>query len=191
MPLVEFILPTFERPHPLRMALAALLAQTCSDWKARVMIDGPEALPVEEIVESFNDSRISHWRSPVRYNNWGHNLREMGKNESECQYVVMTGDDNYYTPNFVDELRQVVEKESSPGMIYYDMIHSHAGYTFFSCNPIFNQIDMGAFATRTDLAKQLVLGTDFAADGIFVKDFNEKFPSEKKVKIPKVLFVHN
>jgi len=50
---------------------------------------------------------------------------------------------------------------------------------------------MGAFATHRDLAQQIKLGTDFAADGWFVEHFKQKFPEQRIVKINKVLFVHN
>jgi hypothetical protein len=101
----------------------------------------------------------------------------------------MTGDDNYYVPTFVKELKGAVK--DSPGMVYWDMVHSHYDYQLFICSPGFNQIDIGAFATRSDLAKQIKLNTSYAADGEFVEEFKLKFPSEKIVKINKVLYVHN
>ena len=101
----------------------------------------------------------------------------------------MSGDDNYYVPTFVSELKKAAV--NSPGMIFWDMVHSHYGYSYFNCRPFFNQIDMGAFATRTDLAKKIKLGKGFAADGTYVEDFKKKFPKEKLTKINKVLFVHN
>ena len=101
----------------------------------------------------------------------------------------MTGDDSYYTPNFVEELYQT--SKNSPGMVYWDMVHSHYAYQYFRCLPAYNQIDMGAFATRRDLAQQIPLGTEYAADGLFVEKFKEMFPNKRIVKIDKVLFVHN
>src|SRR5690606_32897439 len=100
-----------------------------------------------------------------------------------------SGDDNYYIPTFINEL--TIASETNPGMIYWDMVHSHYKYSYFKCLPAFNQIDMGAFATRTDLAKQIKLGTSYAADVTFVEDFNKKFLDENIKKIEKVLFIHN
>lgn len=191
MALVEFILPTFNRIDPLRMALSSLLAQTDPDWTAHVLIDGHEAISSEGLIESFKDSRIRYTRTENRQNYWGHPLREKGKNESSAQYVVMTGDDNYYTPNTVSEIRKVVESESSPGLIYWDMIHSHYGYTFFETRLGIGYIDIGAYATRTDLAKQTSLGVKFHSDGEYVHSLQDKFPAEKTYKIKQVLYVHN
>jgi hypothetical protein len=101
----------------------------------------------------------------------------------------MTGDDNYYTPNFIKEIKQLCQVEV--GMVYWDMVHSHYNYAYFKCVPSGGQIDMGAFATRRDLAQQISLGIDFAADGWFVEQFKQKFPKEQIIKVEKVLFVHN
>lgn len=153
------------------------------------MIDNPEDVDNIALVESFADSRIRWTKMDKRYNDWGHTPREFGKQMSECQYVIMTGDDNYYTPNFVHELE--LRTESSPGMVYWDMVHSHFQYAYFRCVPAGGQIDMGAFATRRDIAQQIYLGTEYAADGWFVEQFKQKFPTENIARIDKVLFVHN
>ena len=187
--LVDFIIPTYNRPAPLRAMLASLVAQTNPDWGAHVMIDNPEDVDNVKLVESFADPRIRWTKMDKRYNDWGHTPREYGKQKSEAKYIIMTGDDNYYTPNFVQQISVLCNVEV--GMVYWDMVHSHYNYSYFKCVPAGGQIDMGAFATRRDLAQQIQLGTDFAADGWFVEHFKQKFPTESISKINKVLFVHN
>jgi len=188
--LIEFIIPTYHRPAPLTSMLASLVAQTDGHWLANVVIDGNDhATDVLDVINLFNDARIRHTITDQRYNNFGHTPREIGKQMSECDYIIMTGDDNYYTSNFVAEIRSVCN--SKPGMIYWDMVHSHYDYAYFNCRPATGQIDMGAFATRRDLAQQIKLGVDYAADGGFVENFKTMFPAENIIKIEKVLFVHN
>lgn len=186
---VEFIFPTFDRNYELRSALHSILAQTNPDWKVNVVVDNPFRSIADVIVDDIDDPRVYITHLDDRYNNWGHTPREKGKQMSMADYVIMTGDDGYYMPTFVEELHKM--SKDSPGMIYWDMVHSHYDYQYFKCVPAFNQIDMGAFATRTDLAQQIKLNTSYAADGEFVEDFKKKFPSEAIVKINKVLFVHN
>jgi hypothetical protein len=65
------------------------------------------------------------------------------------------------------------------------------GYTFFKTALWMNQIDIGAFATRADIAKQIKLKTSYAADGEFIEEFKVRFPDFNSVKINKVLYVHN
>lgn len=188
--LVEFIIPTYHRPAPLACMLASLVAQTDGHWGANVVIDGTDHLDeILGIINGFNDPRIRHTVTDKRYNDWGHTPRELGKQMSTAEYIIMTGDDNYYTPNFVAEIRPLCEVKV--GMVYWDMVHSHYHYTYFKCRPAGGQIDMGAFATRRDLAQQIKLGTDYAADGWFVEHFKEKFPLQHIAKVEKVLFVHN
>jgi len=193
--LVEFIIPTYDRIEPLMSMISSLLAQTDEEWTATVLYDLDEGNLKQEISKEMivnlrvNENRINLKFTDKRYNDWGHTPREIGKQQSTADYVIMTGDDNYYTPNFVAELKKATINK--PGMIYWDMVHSHYAYSYFNCQPAYNQIDMGAFATRNDLAKQIKLNTSYAADGEFVRDFNIKFPQEQKIKINKVLFVHN
>jgi glycosyltransferase involved in cell wall biosynthesis len=187
--LVDFIIPTYNRPAPLKCMLASLVAQTNPDWGAHVVIDNPEDVENVKLVESFADARIRWSKMDKRYNDWGHTPREYGKQKSEAKYIIMTGDDNYYTPNFLQEISVLCNVEV--GMVYWDMVHSHYNYAYFKCVPAGGQIDMGAFATRRDLAQQIQLGTDYAADGWFVEHFKQKFPIENISKINKVLFVHN
>ena len=186
--LIEIIAPTYDRTLPLITLISSLENQTDEDWGLNIVVDGDCGV-ADSIAKLFGSSRVKVTYTGQRYNDWGHTPREMGKQASEADYVVMTGDDCYYVPSFVSELRKAAEDK--PGMIYWDMVHSHYNYDFFRCSPGFNAIDMGAFATRSDLAKQIKLNTSYAADGEFVEEFKQRFPNEKIVKINHVLFVHN
>lgn len=189
--LVEFIIPTYYRPLPLKSMLASLVAQTDGDWGAIVMIDNDKNEEIEAIINSFNDGRIRHHYMDKRYNDWGHTPRQMGKQMSDANYIIMTGDDNYYTPNFVEELKKASVHYEYPGLIYWNMIHSHFKYEYFECRLNMGQIDMGAFATRKDIAHAIPLGTHYAADGFFIEEYKNKYDHERSIKINKVLFVHN
>lgn len=187
--LIDIIIPTYNRIHPLKCMLSSLMAQTNKNWKASVVIDNPEDILITKLVKSFEDSRIQYILLDKRYNDWGHTPREIGKQASMADYILMSGDDNYYTPNFIQELQYF--SEDNPGMIYWDMVHSHYNYQYFKCSPASHQIDMGAFATRRDIAHLIKLNTSFAADGEYVETFKLKYPNEKIVKIEKILFIHN
>jgi hypothetical protein len=171
--------------------LASLVAQTNGDWGALVMIDNEKNEELECVINSFNDGRIRQHYMDKRYNDWGHTPRQLGKQMSNADYIIMTGDDNYYTPNFVENLKSVVLQHNHPGIVYWDMVHSHYRYEYFECRLGMGQIDMGAFATRKDIAHDLVLNTEYAADGFFIEEYKRKYFMEKSIKINKVLFVHN
>ena len=129
--LVEFIIPTYDRIIPLESMLTSLLAQTDPRWKATVLIDSEQEMPAEKIVTLLNDERITYSYLGKRYNDWGHTPREIGKQASEADYVILTGDDNYYCPPCVADI--IAAAKDSPGMIYWDMVHSHYDYHYFNC----------------------------------------------------------
>ena len=102
--------------------LASLLAQTDKDWQAQVIVDNP-GINVKGYLTVPIDSRIKYTVLDKRYNDYGHTPREIFKQQSEAEYLIMTGDDNYYTPNMVSELRQVVQsKPGFKGSLYYERI---------------------------------------------------------------------
>jgi hypothetical protein len=187
--LVEFIIPTYDRIDTLKSMLCSLIAQTLNEWGAMVMIDREFYQQYEDMLKSFNDSRIVWAYMDKRHNDFGHTPRQVGKQASTADYIIMTGDDNYYMPTFVNELKKA--SINKPGIIYYDMVHSHYDYSYFECQLGYNHIDMGAFATRRDIAQSINLNTSYAADGEFIEDYKRLYPNELNVKISKVLFVHN
>ena len=187
--MIEFIIPTYNRINELHSMLASLVAQSNDNWIATIVVDDEENDTIKSVVSKFETNKIKYIFTNKRYNDWGHTPREIGKQQATGDYIVMTGDDNYYVPVFVQELMNVVSNK--PGMVYWDMVHNHYDYSYFKCSPYISYIDMGAFATRKDLAQQLELTKGYAADGQFVVDFREKFKDEEIIKIEKVLFVHN
>jgi GT2 family glycosyltransferase len=183
---VEFIIPTYNRYNELRVILSSIVAQTNNNWCATVIIDDEtiwDILPIEH-------PQIKYTCTGKRYNDWGHTPREMGKQNSIADYIIMTGDDNYYAPVLVDNIIKIAEE--NPALIYWDMIHNYYDYSVFTCSLGSWGIDMGAFATRNDIAKSIHLCTNkIDADGSFIEDFKKMFPKEKTIKINKILFVHN
>lgn len=188
---IEFIIPTYDRREQLISMLSSINSQITDNWKANVVIDGNPNSFAYEVVEWLNNPNIYITCLGNRYNDWGHTPRNVGKNNSEADYIVMTGDDNYYVPSFTYEIEQA--SKSKPGLIYWDMITNNwENYTWFNTRTEDAFIDMGAFATRRDLAHQIdLVPSCFAADHAFVLEFNQKFPTENIIKINKILFVHN
>jgi hypothetical protein len=190
--LIEFLLPTYNRVNELRSSLSSLICQTDEDWKATVILDYPEEgirAKLLNVIHSFYDDRIDYIITDKRCNDWGHTPRQIAKQTSKADYILMTGDDNYYTPNFVKEVK--LASTFLPGVIYWDMVHSHFNYSYFKCVPAHGQIDMGAFCIRRDIAQSIPLSTNYAADGDYIESIKRLYPWEKMIKIDKVMFVHN
>jgi len=117
--------------------------------------------------------------------------------DSQQDFCLLTNDDNYYVPIFVEEIQKVIKREN-PDIMYFDMVHSYAfdhhpnpiPYQTLITEPLLYRIDIGSFVFRTELGKSVGFKrNDFFADGAFFEDM--KATGARIVKIPKVLFVHN
>ena len=197
---LEIIVTAFQRPNLLRTLLSSLYAQTLSNMNIRVIHDGYDS-ECKKIVEAFlglnTQIELSYSYTQMRHNDYGHSLRQIGLERSSAEYTLITNDDNYYTPNFVQEMIGEARKSESD-VVYCDMVHSHIrydqpnpiGYQAFITKPHINYIDMGSFIFRTDLGKKVGFKSrSFEADGVFFEELKNN--TERITKVKKILFVHN
>lgn len=192
---IEFILPTYNRHNSLLSVLYALKAQTCNRWIAHVVIDGDDNINLyKPIINSFKgDLQIKFTILSKRYNDWGHTPRNYGLENSTEKWVIMSGDDNYYIPIFVEKFLSIIDDNTN--FVYCDMIHNHYNYnSYFTCEPKLNKIDIGNFMIRSDYGKTLeLITTEFGADGIYCEEYIKKYCKElNNIKyIKQALYVHN
>jgi len=188
---IEFIIPTWERPEDLKLILQSLMVQTNPNWTAHVVIDGltNDYREVKDLYQNESRVRFSHVDGPN--NDWGHTARNYGLDHAQEEWIVMTGDDNYYVPTFVDNF--LTEGELGRDLVYCDLLHDMKRDSY---QPIKSKIaegfiDIGNFMTRRTIIGDLRLITDsYQADFKFVNYIN-KHKTSKVGKINKVLYVHN
>lgn len=193
---IEFIIPTWERPEKLKVILQSLIVQTNPNWTAHVIIDGitSDYFEVKNIYQKEQRIRFSHLQE--NHNDWGHTARNYGLQKVEEQWVVMTGDDNYYMPVFVEHFLGIFNAHSTSRFVFCDMVHNlcYGGYKQVISEISLGKIDIGNFMTASKYAKQLTLQTNsYQADWLFVQEFFEKFVTQEDhtFKINKILYVHN
>ena len=75
-----------------------------------------------------NIDKIKFTELPGPHNDWGHTPRQFGLDNASEEWVVMSGDDNYYTPNFVSEFTS--KMDNTTNFIYCDMLHNHFKYSY-------------------------------------------------------------
>lgn len=191
---IEFIIPTYNRPNHLMCILNSLCSQTSDRWVAHVVADCPPENSLDKIINYFNDDeRIKFTILPVRHNDWGHTPRNIGLEQAKEEWVVMTGEDNYYTPKFVETFLEASIFKPNMYFIYCDMVHNWADYEYIYIKSEikYGKIDIGSFMTRTEFAKQIKLDTTFnQSDWKFVTEYLSTFKG-KTIYIPKTLYVHN
>jgi glycosyltransferase involved in cell wall biosynthesis len=190
---IEFIIPTYNRPDHLMCTINSIVAQTSDKWKIHVVADCPPEGTLDKVMKYFEgDDRIKFTILPERYNDWGHTPRNYGAQHATEDWIVMTGEDNYYVPIFVDNFLSSVNPKV--GLVFCDMVHNWTNFQYaaISCEPVWGRIDIGNFMIRRKLSKQLKLDTKMdQADGKYIEEFKIKFPQQTIIKIPKILYVHN
>lgn len=197
---IEFLIGTYNRPYELTTLLGSLLAQTNPNWKAHVIVDSHEDFNSDGMqkVKNFfsfeNRIRFSSIDGPNR--DWGNTPRMYGLDQCQEEWMVMTGDDNYYTPLFVNEVFNVID--DNVNFVYCDHVQIEANYNYYrgvlDTNPAISQIDLGAYVTRPKLARQIQFNVkNFFGDGEFANNYANAFCTKHEFirKIHKVLYVHN
>jgi hypothetical protein len=94
------------------------------------------------------------------------------------EWVVMTGEDNYYVPVFVDEMLKLGEGKH---FVYCNMVHNwyNNEYIPIICDLKYGKIDVGNFMVKTNMGKKIKLNTDInQADWFYIEDFIKNLKHE-------------
>lgn len=191
---IEFIIPTYNRPHHLMCLLNSLCAQTSGDWTAHVISDCSPHGTLDKIIKYFkNEERIRFTILNERHNDWGHTPRNTGLELATEEWVLLTGEDNYYTPKFVEVFLSAAKSEPNANFIFCDMVHNWVNFEYIHIKSEikYGKIDIGNFITKTEFAKQIKIDPTFAqSDWKFVIEYITKF-NGRLLYIPKTLYIHN
>lgn len=199
---IEVIAVSYRRFGELKVFVQSWLNQTVSNWSLRVIHDGPSE-EFEEIMRGYElerPNRISHACSYIRYNDYGHSLRELGLKSPRGDYVLLTNADNYFVPKAAEFLSEACR--SRPDVVLFDMVHSHntpggrslPSYSYFQTEYRPGSIDVSSALVRSELAAKVGFrdkGHD--GDATYFMDILQVVSPEPLsiTKINRVLFVHN
>ena len=120
-PLVTVLLPTYNRPESLSVAIGSVLAQSYSQFELIVIRDGGE--PIAPVMKNYDDSRIC---LIDRDENRGKaaSLNE-ALHQAKGKYICYLDDDDRWYPNHIQILVQALEKHSEYGVTYSDLYKVH------------------------------------------------------------------
>jgi glycosyltransferase involved in cell wall biosynthesis len=190
---IEFIIPTYNRPDKLMVILMSLKVQTVNQWRVHVVADAIYD-GYQEVKDYFkNDDRFKFSELNGPHKDWGHTARNYGLEHLEEEWVVMSGDDNYYVPVFVETFLESIKLRKDVNFVHCNLVHNWVrnDYIPLVSVPRVNRIDIGNFMSKSEFAKQLRLDVTKAnADGLFVEEYLEKFKGNI-IHIEKFLYVHN
>lgn len=115
-PVVSVVIPTYNRAHDLRRALASVVAQTFSDWEALV-VDNHSTDETASVVNGFGDARIRQ----IMVHNHGVIAvsRNLGVREARGEYVAFLDSDDWWVPEKLE--RSVAELRAGADIVYHDL----------------------------------------------------------------------
>ena len=189
---IEFIIGTYNRPYHLTTLIGSIFTQTSPNWRIHVIADGHHD-GFDKVKEFYSfDSRIRFSVIDGPNNDWGNTPRILyGREQCQEEWMVMTGDDNYYSPFFVESVFAAIDDNTN--FVFCNMLQ---GYNHFETSPAPFEIDLGSYVTRTKLAKQIEYEIkNTIGDGIFAKKYYDTFCKQGSdflaKKIHGTLYVHN
>lgn len=151
-PLVNVLIPTFNRPGYLYKAIASALGQIYRNIQIIVVNDGGHN--VSDIINSFNDERLIFIN---RKDNRGKPFSlNQALSRAEGKYIAYLDDDDIYYPNHIGSLVYALENQTDCQAAYSDLY-----------KVICNTLPDGR---RKVLAKELNISRDF--DRLFMLLFN-------------------
>lgn len=194
MKTLSIVAVAYKRPDAVPILIHSLKVQTSDDFTLTIYHDGfdQEMSEIFEMYKRKYPNFFNYKFSEIRYNDWGHSLRDIAIKEAESPYLLITNDDNYYCPTFVEEMLSKIQDENSD-VVICDMLHSHYDYKrYFRTFPKSGSIDIGAIICRTELARKIGWrDKGFVGDGTYCEDLLYSQPKVKVSKVKRTLFVHN
>ena len=205
---VHVIAVAYKRYGELRVFVQSWLNQSDRNWILTVIHDGhdDEFIQIMKYFTALEPDKIDYKCTDIRFNDYGHSLREIGLHSARGDYVLLTNADNYYIPKALEFINAALleHKSSKVDVVMFDMVHSHSNpgrrklpaHSFFEVSYQRESIDMGAAIVATDLAKKAGFSDkSFAADAAYFESVASKKNAggEKLyiIKIPSVLLIHN
>lgn len=192
----------YKRYNEIQCLLYSLLSQKIQNFKVMVLHDGYDQ-KMDDILSRFSSENPGFMDvifSTVRHNDYGHSLREIGIQKTTTEYVLVTNDDNYYSPLLTQYVFNEVVMNKSPDIVMWNMSHGHdlpgessqpPAY-FFNTLPTRKYIDIGCFIAKTDLAQRAGFADHaFDADATYFEHLRAAAEHTTIMKLPAVLLVHN
>jgi glycosyltransferase involved in cell wall biosynthesis len=116
-PLVSVVIPTYNRPHYLRQALASVLAQTFADIEVIVQ-DNASSTDPGRIIAEFGDPRVILHRNRENVGLFRNII--LGCSKARGRYIATLHDDDTWKPGFLAALVPKLEADESLVLAFCD-----------------------------------------------------------------------
>jgi len=123
--LVSVIIPTYNRPEYLKLAIASAVKQTYRNIEI-IVSDNCSTENTQAIVESFQDSRIRFWRQPTNVGMFANQIHAFKM--AHGKYVASLHDDDMWNEDFLEKLVPPLEENPDIVLAFCDqyIIDAHS-----------------------------------------------------------------
>lgn len=196
---VFIICPAYNR---FPQIVSSMICQTHKEWELHIIHDGVNP-QFRKWVEMYNDPRIHYSENETTGGKYGHPIRHkylnMLKNNEigqDCDYVVITNEDNYHTPNYLSKLIQPLKTNSNLVASYCsDIVHSYKDWDILTSKPYpaLGYIDCGQVMIRKNIACEIGWRDidGHSSDWTYFNDIITRYGNHTWLKVKGCLFVHN
>ena len=202
-PKIFVICPAHQR-YP--QIISSLICQTYKDWQLLLIHDGQDEL-FRSYVRQYNDKRIIFEETPAAGGKYGHPIRQRvlndirsGKYAADCEYILITNEDNYHIPTYFEYMIEPLEMDKNLVASYCsDMVHSYKPsggnnkWGVIPCSMQLGYIDCASVIVRKSVAVEIGWRdiNGHSSDWTYFSDIIKKYGANRWAKVPGCLFVHN
>jgi glycosyltransferase involved in cell wall biosynthesis len=111
-PLISVIIPTYNRPEYLKVAIASAVQQTYQNIEI-IISDNCSTTNTQTIIESFSDTRIRYWRQSTNVGMFANQMHAFQM--ARGKYVASLHDDDMWNEDFLEKL--IPRLEEHPDLI--------------------------------------------------------------------------
>jgi glycosyltransferase involved in cell wall biosynthesis len=123
VPKVSVVIPTRNRPVPLRNAVISVLAQTLSDLEVIVVVDGENGSETPSLIASFGDGRLRCIALPKSVG--GSEARNIGVRHARSKFVALLDDDDEWLPTKLEKQLKKAEEYPKGAAVVVTTQHIH------------------------------------------------------------------
>lgn len=152
-PKISVLMATYNRPEPLREAVASVLNQTFHDFDLIVVNDGGE--DVRDILSAFNDERIIY--IPLKENRGKSHALNRALEIARTPYIAYLDDDDHYFPHHLQTLLAGMESHPDVDLVYSDFDELH--------------YQKGEGNSREVISREVIFSKDFDRQALFKENY--------------------
>ena len=197
---------TYSQNYLLKTLINSFQSQNSDNWKMVIIHDGPinKDLYRSLIANKYlTDERVLLVTSEGRYDDYGHSLRNIIiQKYCNTDWILLTNGDNYYTPNFIENMTHEIGKDKDLAMVVFPCILQRAAedndtlrQNFTNASPEIRVgfVDIGQFIVKHEFARKFKINPTAIADGEFCVNCaaDIKKHGKKIHRTYSVDFVHN